>query len=134
MQEVTAGAKGTNAEGTEGATGNIPATALGGALLSGVVDEEAAAAVVAVASSVVAATQLCLVLWVTEGNMELMEAVGKLTALSIFAETSSRVAGAELRLVAGGADPGDEGRGRGLYQGQQRLSKRDSTATISIPI
>ena len=117
MQEVTAGAKGTNAKGAEGATGNIPATTLGRALLSGVVDEEAAAAVIAVSRSVVAATQLRLVLWVTEGNMELMEAVGKLTALSIFAETGSRVAGAELCLVAGGADPGDKGRGRGLYQG-----------------
>ncbi len=89
MQEVAAGAKGTNAKGAEGTTGDIPAAAQGGPLLSGVVDEQAAAAVVAVASCMVAATQLCLVLWVAEGNMELMQAVGKLAALGILAETCS---------------------------------------------
>lgn len=117
MQEVAAGAKGTNTKGAEGATGDIPAAALGGALFSGVVDKQAAAAVVAVACCVVAATQLCLVLWMAEGNMELMEAMGELAAFSILAETSSRVGGTELRLVTGGADPGDEGRRGGLYQG-----------------
>lgn len=133
VQEVTAGAKGTNAKGAEGATGDIPAPAQGGSLLSGVVYEQAAAAVVAVASRVVAAAQLRLVLWVAEGNMELMQAVGKLAALGVLAETSSRVAGAKLRLVAGGADPGDEGRGGGLYQGKQGLSQRESnTTSVSI--
>lgn len=88
MQKVTAGAKGTNTKGAEGATGDIPAAALGGPLFSGAVDKQAAASVVAVASCVVAATQLCLVLWVAEGNMELVEAMGKLAALCILAETS----------------------------------------------
>lgn len=85
MQEVTAGAERTNAKGAEGATGDIPAAVLSRALLSGVVDEEASAAVVAVASCVVAPTQLGLVLRVAEGNVELMEAMGKLATLSIVA-------------------------------------------------
>lgn len=131
MQEVTTGAKGTNAKGAEGTTGDSPAGVLGRALLSGVVDEQAAAAIVAVAGCVVAPTQLRLVLWVVEGNMELMKAVGELAALSILAETSSRVAGTELCLVTGGADPRDEGRGGGLYQGEQGLSQGDST-TVAI--
>ena len=131
MQEVTASAKGTNAKGAEGATGNSPTAALGGALLCGVVDKEAAAAVVTVAGCVVAATQLRLILWVAEGNMELVEAMGELAALGILAETRSRVAGTELRLVASGADPGDEGRGGGLYQGEEGLSQGDSP-TVSI--
>lgn len=60
-----------------------------------------------------------------------MEAVGKLTALSILAETSCRVGGAELRLIAGGA--GDEGRGGGLYQGEQSLSQGKATSsTVTI--
>lgn len=123
MQEVTASAKRTNTKGAKGATGDVPAAPLGGALFSGTVDEQTPAAIVTVATCVIAATQLCLVLRVAEGNMELLEAVGKLAALSILAETSGRVAGAELRLVAGGADPGDEGWGGGLYQGKQRLSQ-----------
>lgn len=86
-------------------------------------DEQAPTAIVTVAACVIAATQLCLVLWVAEGNMELRKAMGKLAALSILAETSGRVAGAELCLVAGGADPGDEGWGRGLYQGKQCLGQ-----------
>ncbi len=89
MQEVTAGAKGTDSKGPESATGDIPAAALGRALLSGVVDKQAATAIVAVAGCMIAATQLCLVLWVAKGNMELMETVGKLAAFSILAETSS---------------------------------------------
>lgn len=131
MQKVTACAKGTDPKGAEGATGDIPAAVLGGALLSGVVDEQAAAAVVAGAGCVIASTQLRLVLWVAEGNMELMEAVGKLAALRILAETSSRVAGTQLCLVTGGADPGDEGRGGGLHQGEQGLSQGDSS-TVTI--
>lgn len=132
VQKVTSGAKGTNAKGAEGATGNIPAAAQSGALLGGVVDEQAAAAVVAVTGCVVAATQLRLILWVAEGNVELMEAVGKQAALSVLAETSGRVAGAELRLVAGGADPGDEGRGGRLHQGEQGPSQGESTTYVSI--
>lgn len=127
VQEVTARAEGTDPKGAEGATGDIPAAVLGGALLSGVVHEQAAAAIVAVAGCVITSTQLRLILWVAEGYMELMEAVGKLAALRILAETSSGVAGAQLRLVTGGADPGDEGRGGGLHQGEQGLSQGDSS-------
>lgn len=132
MQEVTAGAKGTDAKGAEGATRDIPAAAQSGALLSGAVDEQAAAAVVAVTGCVEAATQLGLVLWVAEGNVELMEAVGELAALGVVAETGGRVAGAELRLVAGGADPGDERGGGGLYQGEQGLSQGEPLTTVAI--
>lgn len=63
MQEVTAGSKGTNPKGTEGAARDVPATTEGGALLCGTVDKQATVAIVAVAICVVAATQLCLVLW-----------------------------------------------------------------------
>lgn len=63
MQEVTAGSKGTNPKGTEGAARDVPATTEGGALLCGTVDKQATVAIVAVAICVVAATQLGLVLW-----------------------------------------------------------------------
>lgn len=119
MQKVTAGAKGTNAKGTEGATRDVPPSAECGALLCGTVNEQTAAAIVAVASSMVAAAQLSLVLGVAEGNMELVESVGKLAALSILAEAGGGVAGAELCLVASGADPGYEGRGGGVRQREQ---------------
>lgn len=115
MHEVTARAKRTNTKGAEGATGDVPAAPLRRALFSGTVDEQAPAAIVTIAACVIAATQLGLVLRVAEGNVELMEAVSELAAFSILAETSGRVAGAELRLVAGRADPGDEGRGGGLH-------------------
>lgn len=87
MQEVTAGSKGTNPEGTEGAAWDVPATTEVGALLCGTVDKQATVAIVAVATCVVAATQLRLVLWMVGGNMEFVEAVGKLAALGILAET-----------------------------------------------
>lgn len=123
MEEVATGAKGTNAKGSEGTTGDVPATPLGRALLGRTVDKQAATAVVAVASIMVAAAQLSLVLGVAKGNVELVETMGKLAALSILAETSSRVAGAKLCLVSSGADPGDEGWGGGLYQGKQCLGE-----------
>lgn len=114
VQEVTTGAEGANAHRLEGAAGDVPAAlvlVLGGTLLGGIVDKQAAAAVVAVTAGVVAPTQLRLVLWVVEGNVELVEAVGKLAALCVLAETRSRVAGAQLGLVAGGADPRHAGSG-----------------------
>ena len=85
VQEVTTSAKGTDAKRAKIAAGDIPTAMQGGALLGGVVDEQAAAAVVAIASSVVAATQLRLVLWVAEGNLEIMKAVGELATLSVLA-------------------------------------------------
>lgn len=103
MQEVAAVAKGTDSEGPEGAAWEVPPAAQGRALLGGVVDKQAAAAIVTVAGGVVAAAQFSLVLGVTEGDMELMEAMGKLAALCVLAETCCRVGGAQLRLVAGGA-------------------------------
>lgn len=72
MQEVAAGAKGTDSEGPEGATGDVPAAAKGRALLCGIVDKQAAAAVVAVTRHVEATAQLSLVLWVAEGNVKLL--------------------------------------------------------------
>lgn len=119
VQEVTTSAKRTNTKGAKGATWDVPAAALGRTLFSGTVHEQASTAIVTVATCVIAAAQLRLVLWVAEGNMELMEAMGKLTALCILAEASGRVAGAELRLVPGGTDPWNEGWGGGLYQGKQ---------------
>lgn len=136
MQEVTASAEGANAKGAEIAAGNVPATVQGGALLGpllgGAVDEQAAAAVVAVAGGVVGTTQLRLILWVTEGNVEFVKAMGKLAAFCILAEASSGVAGAEFSLVAGGADPGDQGRTGGLYQGKEGLGQGKAFTTISI--
>lgn len=123
MQKVTAGAKGTNSKGAEGATRDVPPSAECGSLLCGTVNEQTAAAIVAVASSMVAAAQLSLVLGVAEGNMELVESVGKLAALSILAEAGGGVAGAELSLVASGADPGYEGRGGGVRQREQGLGE-----------
>lgn len=135
VQEVAARAEGADAERAVGAAGDVPAAALGGTLLGGVVDEQAAAAVVAVASRVVAATQLGLVFGVAEGHVELVEAVGELAALGVLAEAGGRVAGAELRLVAGGADAGDEWRGGRLYQGKEGLGQGEAAifpTTISI--
>ncbi len=132
MEEVAACAKGANAKGAESATGDVPAAALGGALLCAVVDEQAAAAVVTVASCVIATAQLGLILWVAEGDVELMETVGELAALGVLADTSGRVAGTELSLVAGGADPGDEGRGGGLHEGEQGPSQGDTTCSIRL--
>lgn len=135
MQEVTAGSKGTDTKGAEGAAGDVPAVAQGGPLLGGAVDEQAAVAVVTVAGGVEAAAQLSLVLWVAEGHVELVEAVGELAALGVLAEAVGRVAGAELRLVAGGAHPGDEGRGGGVHQGEQGLSQGEAFYTrVSIRI
>lgn len=90
VQEVAAGAEGADAHGLEGAAGDVPAAVrliVGGPLLAWVVDKQAAASVVALSAGVVASTELRLVLWVVEGNMELVEPVGELTALSIFAQT-----------------------------------------------
>ena len=58
--------------------------------------------------------------------MELVEPVGKLAALGVLAETSGGVAGAELSLVAGGADPGDWGRGGALDQGKQGIGQGET--------
>lgn len=59
--------------------------------------------------------------------------MGELAALGVLAEASSRVGGAELSLVAGGADPGDEGRGGGVCQGEQGVCQGESfTITVSI--
>lgn len=130
MQEIAARSKGTNAEGAEGAAGD--AVALGRTLLARVVDKQAAAAVVAVASGVVAAAQLGLVLGVAVGDMELMQTMGELAALSILAAARCRVAGTEFRLVAGGADPRDEGGRGGLDEGQESLCQGDPLAAIQL--
>lgn len=114
VKEVAAGAKGADAHGLEGAAGDVPAAVrlvVGGPLLAGVVDKQAAAAVVALSASVVAPTQLRLVLGVVEGNVELVKPVGKLAALGVLAQARHRVAGAQLGLVAGGADPRHAGSG-----------------------
>lgn len=134
VQEVTTGAEGADAHRLEGAAGDVPAAlvlVLGGALLGGIVDKQAAAAVVAVSAGVVAAAQLRLVLWVVEGNVELVEAVGKLTALRVLAETRSRVAGAQLGLVPGGADPRHAGSG-GVHQREQSVGQGDATAATRL--
>ena len=115
MHKVTVGTKWTNTKRAEGATGDIPSAALWRALLSQVVHKQAAAAIIAVTGCVIAPTQFRLILWVPEGNMELMETVSKLAALGIPAETSGRVAGTELCLVAGRVDKGDGRRGGGLH-------------------
>lgn len=138
VQEVAACTEGADAERAEGAAGDVPAAALGRTLLGRVVDEQAAAAVVTVAGGVVTAAQLGLVLRVAERNVELVEAVGELAALGVLAEAGGRVAGAELRLIAGGADPGDEGRGGGIHQGKEGLGQGEastfSTYTTTIII
>ena len=124
VQEVAAHAEGTHAVGAVGAAGDVLApVAAGGPLLGGAVDEQAAGAVVAVARVVEAAAQLGLVLGVTVGYVELLEAVRELAALGVLAEARGGVAGAELRLVAGGAHPGGEGGGRGLDQREQGLGQ-----------
>lgn len=130
VHEVAAGAEGADTHGLESAAGDIPAAVwlvVVGPLLAGAVDEQAAAAIVAVAASVVAPTQLCLVLGVVEGNVELVEPVGELAALGILAQTQRRVAGAQLGLVAGGADPRHAGNG-GVYQREQRVGQGDTAA------
>jgi len=87
VQEVAAGAEGTHPEGAEGAAGDVlAAPTAGGPLLGGTVDEQTAGAIVAVACGVVAAAQLGLVLGVAVGNVQLVEAVGKLAALGVLAE------------------------------------------------
>lgn len=132
VQEVAAGAEGTNSKSAKGATGDVLPAAEGGALLSRAVDEQAAVAVVTVAAGVVTAAQLRLVLGVAERNVELLEAVSELTALGVLAERGGGVGGAELRLIAGGADPGDGGGGGGgLNQGVQSLRQRSSASTSS---
>lgn len=123
MQEVAASAKRANAKRAEGATWDISAVPLGRTLFSGTVDEQASTSIVTVAICVIAATQLRLVLWVAEGNVELVEAMGKLATLSVLADTTGRVVGAELGLVPSGADPRDEGRRGGIHQGQQCLGQ-----------
>lgn len=108
------------------------------ALLGRVVDEQAAAAVVTVASGVVASTQLRFVFGMVEGDVQLVEAVCKLAALAILAETSGGVAGAELRLVTSGTHPGEQswrGGGGGFHLGKEGLCQGDSciiTLTILI--
>lgn len=119
VQEVAAGAKGTHAEGAVRAAGHVTPAAQGRALLRQAVDEQAAAAVVTVTSGVEAAAQLRLVLGVSERNVELVQPVSKLTALGVLAEPGGGVADAEFRLVAGGADPRDEGGWRRVHQGEQ---------------
>lgn len=65
-----------------------------------------------------------------KGNVELMEAVGELAALGILATPRGRVAGAELCLVAGGADPGGERRRGALYQREQRLGQGETRTSV----
>ncbi|TNN47486.1 hypothetical protein EYF80_042308 [Liparis tanakae] len=113
--------------------GQTPKERKGGPLLGAAVHEQAAAAVEAVARRVEAAAQLRLVLGVAAGNVELVEAVGELAALGILAETGGGVAGAQLRLVAGGADAVDEGRGGGLHEGEQGLGQGESR-TAEVPV
>lgn len=129
VEKVAPGAERTNAEGAEGTAGDIPATPMCMALLRWVVDKQAAAAIVTVASCVVAPTQLRFVFWMVEWDVQLMQAMCKLAALTILAEASGGVAGAELRLVTGGTDPGDQSwRGGGFHLRKESLCQGDSYA------
>lgn len=134
VQEVAAVAERTNPEGAEGTAGDVPAAPMCMALLGRVVDEQAAAAIVTVAGCVVAPAQLGFVLWMVEWDVQLTEAVCKLTAVAILAAASGRVAGTELRLVTSGTDPGDPSwRGRGFHLGKEGLCQGDScTVTLRI--
>lgn len=134
MQEVTAFAKGTDSIGEEPAAGDVPALVLDLPQFCGVVDKQAAASIVAVAGGVVVATQLCLVLWVAERDMELMETVSKLAAFCVFTGTSGCIAGAQLRLIAGGADPGNKGRRGGLHQGEQGFGQGEASITRNLRV
>lgn len=133
VQEVAACAEGADTHGLEGAAGDVPAAVrlvVGGPLLAWVVDKQAAAAVVAVSANVVAPTQLSLVLGVVEGNVELVEPVGKLAALGVLAQARRRVGGAQLSLVPGGADPRHAGSG-GIHYREQGVGQGDtSTAAL----
>lgn len=126
VEKVASGAERTNPVGAEGTAGDIPATPMCMALLRWVVDKQAAAAIVTVASCVVAPTQLRFVFWMVEWDVQLMEAMCKLAALAILAEASGGVAGAELRLVTSGTDPGDQiWRGGGFHLRKEGLCQRD---------
>lgn len=129
MKEVATGAKRTNPKGAEGTAGDIPATPMCLALLGRVVDEQATASIVAVASCMVAPAQLRFVFWMVEWDVQLVEAMCKLAALTILAEAGGGVAGTELRLVTSGTDPGDESRGGGTFHlGKEGLCQGDSCA------
>lgn len=136
MQEVAAGAERTNPKGAEGTAGHVPAAPMRVALLGRVVDKQAAAAVVTVASCVVAPAQLGFVFWMVERDVQLMEAMCKLAAFTVLAEASGGVAGAELRLVTSGTDPGDQRwRGGSFHLGKEGLCQGDScTVTLRILI
>lgn len=103
-------------------------------LLSRVMDKKATAAIVTVASCVVAPAQLRFVFWMVEWDVQLMEAMCKLAAFTILAEASGGVAGAELRLVASGTDPGDQRRrGGSFHLGKEGLCQGEScTVTLRI--
>lgn len=129
VEEVAAGAEGTDPEGAEGSAGDVPAPPVCVALLRRVVDKQAAAAIVTVAGCVVAPTQLRFVFGVVERDVQLVEAVCKLAALAILAEARGGVAGAELRLVTSGTDPGDRSwRGGGFHLRKEGLCQGDSYA------
>lgn len=136
VQEVATGAERANPEGAEATAGDVPATPMRVALLGRVVDEQAAAAVVTVASCVVAPAQLCFVFRVVERDVQLVEAMCKLAAFAILAEASGGVAGAELRLVTSGTDPGQQSwRGGGFHLGKEGLCQGEScTVTLRILI
>lgn len=109
MQEVAAGAEGAHPKGTIGAAWDVPATAACRPLLLGAVNKQTAGAVDTIPGCVEGAAQLSLVLGMARGHMEVMEAMGKLAALSILAGASLCIAAAELCLVACGAHPRDQG-------------------------
>lgn len=72
--------------------------------LLSVVDEVAAGTIGAEADGVEGTAQLGLVLGVPGQTAQLMEPMGKLTLLTIFASATLLEGPAELRLVAGGVD------------------------------
>lgn len=109
VQEVAACAKGAHTKRAVGAAGDVAAPAVGGALLLGSVGEQAAGAIDAVACCVEGAAQFGLVLGVAGLHVEVVEAMGKLAALSILAEARVGIAAAQLCLIAGGGQPGDMG-------------------------
>lgn len=112
MHEVTSGAKRTHSKGSESAARNVFLAAYALPLLLRAVHKQTATAIVAVASGVIAAAQLSLVLGVSKGHMEFMNAMSKLTALSKLAGARGRIGSAEFSLVASGADKWGERRGR----------------------
>lgn len=105
MQKVASCAKGTDAKRTIRATRYVSTPRTDGPLLFKIVDEQTARAVNAVSSGVVGTAQLGFVLGVARRYVKIMKAMGELTAFGILARTSLGIAAAELRLVAGGAEP-----------------------------